>query len=139
MASRSTRHARPSEDENQNCAVQTATETTTSTAASLKNKAVEIGQDAADKIDEKREPVADAVESSATKLYASAGGLPGGEKVANLAYNKLQDTADYLREHDVRAAANDVQRFVKNHWVESLAVAAGIGFLLGRAFRRGKH
>ena len=139
MASRSSGYSGQSENENQNRVSQTVPEAAASTAERMKNKAVEISQDATDKIDEKREPVANAVESAATKLYVNAGGLPGGEKIAGVAIkvaDGLQDTADYVRQHDTRAALNDVRRFLKDHPAESLAVAAGIGFLLGRAFRR---
>jgi ElaB/YqjD/DUF883 family membrane-anchored ribosome-binding protein len=139
MASGSTGYSRQSEDEDQDYARQTAAETIASTAQRVKNEAVEIGQDAADKIDEKREPVASAFEAAATSLHVNADSLPGGEKVANLAHktaDRLQDTADYVRERDIRTMLGDVERFIKNHPAESLAVAAGIGFFLGRVFRR---
>ena len=56
--------------------------------------------------------------------------------MAHTAADKLEATADYVREHDVKDMISDVERFVKDHPSQSLIAAAAVGFLVGRAFRR---
>lgn len=110
----------------------------TQAAGRMKDKGMEYAQSTVDKIDQKRDPAAQGLESAASTLHEKADSLPGGEKVSNLAHKtaeKLQGTADYVREHDTRAMVNDVERFVKEHPAQSLAAAAAVGFLVGRAFR----
>ena len=55
--------------------------------------------------------------------------------MAHTAADKLETTADYVREHDVRDMMGDVEQFVKSHPGQSLIAAAAVGFLVGRAFR----
>jgi ElaB/YqjD/DUF883 family membrane-anchored ribosome-binding protein len=86
--------------------------------------------------------ISDAVEQTKTKLnefstaanekidenrIAAASGLEG-------AADKLSATADYLRENDMNSMINDVQGFVKKNPGPALVVAAGLGFLIARAF-----
>jgi ElaB/YqjD/DUF883 family membrane-anchored ribosome-binding protein len=49
--------------------------------------------------------------------------------------DKLQSTAVYVRQHDVQAMMGDVQKLAKRYPVQCLAVAVGLGFLLGRLLR----
>jgi len=107
-------------------------------ARDVKDSAVEAGRKAADKIDEQREPSARALENAATTLHDKAGSLPGGEKVANIAHkaaDKMQSTADYVRNHDVNAMWSDAEDFVRRYPGQMLAAAAVIGFLVGRAVK----
>jgi len=107
-------------------------------AGRAKDKAAELGRSAAAKIDEKREPAAGALDGAAATLHDKAESLPGGEKVSSMAHtaaDKLESTADYVREHDVRDMMGDVEQFVKSHPGQSLIAAAAVGFLVGRAFR----
>ena len=107
--------------------------------ASAQDQAAQLGSRAAEKIDHSRRPAANAMETAATALHDKADSLPGGKKAADLAHrtaDTIQDTADYVREHDTKAMKNDVVRFVRNHPGKSLAVAVAIGFLFGRAMRR---
>ena len=101
-------------------------------------RAKDLARSAADKIDETRQPAAGALDSAATKLHRTAESLPGGESVSNVAHStadKLQATADYIRQHDVKDMMGDVEQFVKRHPAQSLIAAAAVGFLVGRAFR----
>ena len=57
------------------------------------------------------------------------------KSVAHSAAEKLESTAGYIREHDVRAMLSDVGDMVKRNPGPSLLIAVAIGFLIGRAFR----
>lgn len=107
-------------------------------ASTAKQKVTDAGRQTADKIDEKRGPAADALESAASTLHEKAEDLPGGETVKSVAHSaaeKLESTAGYIREHDVRAMLTDVEDIVKRNPGPSLLIAVAIGFLIGRAFR----
>ena len=107
-------------------------------AKTMKEKAVAAGQKAARKIDESREPAANAMESAATSLHENADRLPGGAKAERLAHRaaeKIEDAASYVRGHDARAAGRDIQDFVKAHPAQSLVAAVTVGFIAGRIFR----
>lgn len=107
-------------------------------AATARQKVSDAGRQATDKIDEKRGPTADALENAASTLHQKAEDLPGGETVRSVAHSaaeRLESTAGYIREHDVRAMLSDVEDMVKRNPGPSLLIAAAIGFLIGRAFR----
>jgi ElaB/YqjD/DUF883 family membrane-anchored ribosome-binding protein len=104
-----------------------------------KGKAVEMGQKAADKIDENRGAAASGLESAAGAIREKADTLPGGERVANAAHataNAVGVAADYVRDNDVKAMVADVQKLVKNNPGVALLTAAALGFLIARTFSR---
>jgi ElaB/YqjD/DUF883 family membrane-anchored ribosome-binding protein len=106
--------------------------------STAKEKVSDAGRQATDKIDEKRGPTADALSSAASTIHEKAESLPGGETVRSVAHSaaeKLESTAGYIREHDMRAMMSDVEEIVKRNPGPSLLIAAAIGFLIGRAFR----
>ena len=97
-----------------------------------KGRAAEMGQRAADKIDENRG-------TAASALREKADTLPGGEKVAKAAHataDAVGVAADYVRENDLKAMIADVQRLVKNNPGPALLTAAALGFLIARTFSR---
>ena len=112
-------------------------ENITDAATRIRDKAGDLGQTAANKIDENRDAAARGLDSAAATLNEKADKLPGGEKVTAVAHataDKLATTADYVRHHDVSSMMEDVERLVKNNPGPSLLAAAAIGFLVGRAF-----
>lgn len=117
---------------------QTVKDKVADAATTAKQKISDVSQQAADKIDEKRGPAADAMESAASSIHEKAERLPGGETVRSVAHSaadKLESTAGYIREHDVRAMFSDVEDIVKRNPGPSLLIAVAVGFLIGRAFR----
>ena len=104
-----------------------------------KGKAAEMGQKAADKIDENRGAAASGLESAAGVLREKADTLPGGERVANAAHataDAVGVAADYVRETDLKTMMADVQQLVKNNPGPALLTAAALGFLIARTFSR---
>ena len=48
----------------------------------------------------------------------------------------MQSTADWLRDADLDGMREGVERQVKEHPGRSLLIAVGLGYLLGKAFRK---
>jgi hypothetical protein len=95
--------------------------------------------------------LADALESGADKLRqrggrgqlsASAGSADvsvSGDGVANVTdrvAGGMQATADWLRDADLDTLRSGVERQVKDHPGRTLLLAVGVGYLLGKAFRK---
>lgn len=102
-------------------------------ASQLKNKVNDFGRTAAEKVDQTRTAAASGLDTTASALHQS------GEKVTSLAHataDKLSNTAEYLRNHDVKSMMNDVEQVVKKNPGPSLLAAGVIGFLVGRSLRR---
>jgi ElaB/YqjD/DUF883 family membrane-anchored ribosome-binding protein len=105
-------------------------------AVQLKEKVTDVARRAGDKLDEQRVRAAGTFEQTASALHE------GGDRFASSASNaahatadKIQAAADYLREHDARAMAEDLTGLIKRHPGQALAAAAVVGFLAGRALR----
>lgn len=102
-------------------------------ASEAKDKVVEYGRKAVDKIDAQRGPAANALDETASALHEKS------DKAANAAHrtaDKIQATADYIREHDLKAMTDDVGSLVRRYPAQSLAAAAIAGFLIARGLRR---
>ena len=113
-------------------------EQVTQRATQVKEKVADLGRKAGDKIDEQRVRTADTFDNTASALHE------GGDRLASSTSNavhatadKIQTAANYLREHDARAMMNDFEGLVRRYPGQALAAAAVVGFLAGRALRRG--
>jgi hypothetical protein len=87
--------------------------------------------------DSKRESVAGALDNVASRLHEKADA--GGERVIGIGHGaaeKVEATAQYVREHGPREMLSDVEAFAKKHPGKSLLAVAVVGFLAGRALRR---
>jgi ElaB/YqjD/DUF883 family membrane-anchored ribosome-binding protein len=107
-------------------------ETVAQKASEATDKIADFSRQTVDQIDSQREPVASTLNKTASALHEQ------GENVASLAHasaDKLETTADYLRQHDLKAMMSDVQDLAKRYPGQCLAAAVGVGFLLGRVFR----
>lgn len=54
---------------------------------------------------------------------------------AHTVADTLDSGAAYLKEHDIRAMAKDLEGVVRNHPIPALLAGIGLGFLLGRTIR----
>ena len=114
--------------------------TTTSRTPAGKQVDSESGQTqkVMEKADAGRERAAEGMHTAAEQVREKAEQLPGGERtgqVAQMAADKMDTAAGYMREHDVNEMMTDFQRIVRDHPRESLIAAAAVGFLVGRAMR----
>jgi vacuolar-type H+-ATPase subunit E/Vma4 len=105
-------------------------------AGEAKEKAAEMGRNAEQKVNQKREAAANALQSTAGSLRDRA--QSSGEAISNFGNktaDKLQHTAEYLRDHDMRGMMGDLEGVVRRNPGPSLIAAAAFGFLLGAAMR----
>jgi|SRR5437016_5433821 len=102
------------------------------TAADVKEKVANFGRRAVDRIEEQRRTAAGALERTASTLHSGGDQL---SDVAHTAANKIQATAEYVRETDLKGMVADVQDVVKRYPGPSLAIAAVLGFLVARGIR----
>jgi len=57
-------------------------------------------------------------------------------QVADRVAGGMQATADWLRDADLDSMRVGVERQVKEHPGRTLLIAVGLGYLLGKAFRK---
>lgn len=103
----------------------------------------EAGHDAMKAFDGKRSSAADSLAGVATNLHSGADkaaelGQKSGEKVSNFAHgaaDKLQASADYVREHDFKDMMQSVEGFVRRNPGQALVAAGVVGFLAARVIR----
>jgi len=102
-------------------------------AGQVKEKLSEFSKKAAEQMGAQREKAASGFSSTAAALHER------GDQVASAAHataDKIQAAADYIRENDFRAMAEDVSSVVRRYPGQALAAAAVVGFLAGRALWR---
>ena len=122
-------------------------------AGSAKDRLADVGSNARERASHLRGSLADALESSAEKLRQRAGGdgqlgattgggtVPlahddRGTQVATRVAGGMDATAEWLRDIDVEGMKAGIERQVKEHPGRTLLIAIGLGYLIGKAFRR---
>ena len=61
------------------------------------------------------------------------------EDLAEATATKLDGAGSFIEEHDLKHAIGESRQLVRRYPVESLALAASVGFLTGLAIRRLSH
>lgn len=102
-------------------------------AKRAKTKAKEFGQLTADKIDESRASVAEALHGASETLDDAA---QQAAKSVRRAAEGLDQTANYVEEHNAGEMLSDLIGVIKRHPVPSMLIAASCGFILARTIRR---
>jgi len=119
------------------------------------DKLADAGSTVRDKAGNLKNSLADALESGAERLrkQAAGGGQTAGaaatggsvgmladqpnrmNDMSNQVAGGLQASADWLRDADLDGLKSGLERQVKEHPGRTLAVAVGLGYLLGKAIR----
>jgi ElaB/YqjD/DUF883 family membrane-anchored ribosome-binding protein len=86
-----------------------------------------------DKLDDSRETAAGALDATASTLHTRGDQISGA---AHSAANKIHTNANYVRQTNVQGMVDDFEVTLKRYPAQTLAAAAFLGFLVGRAFRR---
>ena len=124
-------------------------------ASTAGDKLADVGSSVRDRAGSLKTSLADALQSGAERLrtqgagggqiagaYATGGSadmISEGSRVSeatNQLAGGLQASADWLRDADIDGLKSGVERQVKEHPGRTLAVAVGLGYLLGKAFRK---
>ena len=86
---------------------------------------VDVGRNVRDKIDETRKPAAKQLRIAADAV----------SDFASEAADKVQATAEYVRERDVQGMLADLRKLIRKYPRRSILAAVAAGFLIGRSFR----
>jgi hypothetical protein len=122
-------------------------------ASTAKDRVSEVGSTVRERAGQAKNSLADALEAGAERLrnrggsqqlagstgYSDASVGSDGGSVADLGQRVaggLQTSADWLREADIDGLRQGVERQVKDNPGRTLLIAVGLGYLLGKAFRR---
>jgi ElaB/YqjD/DUF883 family membrane-anchored ribosome-binding protein len=115
-----------------------AAEAVTGGVGRAKQQASEIADQAANKVNSARRPIADKLHGAASAVRDQADSMAAGEGVVGVAQSaadKLESSAAYIESHDARQMVNDLMAIVKKHPTQSLLIAGAFGFLVARALR----
>jgi ElaB/YqjD/DUF883 family membrane-anchored ribosome-binding protein len=99
-----------------------------------------LGRSAGRRLDEARDETGDALHSAASAVRST--GRRGSGAIDNLATSaadRLDATASYIEDHDLRSVCTGLHGFGRRHLTGSLVAAAAIGFLAGYALKRATH
>jgi ElaB/YqjD/DUF883 family membrane-anchored ribosome-binding protein len=127
-----------------------------SAMGTAQEKLADAGSTVREKAGSLKQSLADALESGAEKLrqQGAGGGQTAGAAatggsvgmvsdqsnrmadVSNQVAGGLQASADWLRDADLDGLKTGLERQVKEHPGRTLAVAVGLGYLLGKAIRK---
>jgi ElaB/YqjD/DUF883 family membrane-anchored ribosome-binding protein len=126
-------------------------------AGTAQDKLADVGSTVRDRAGHMKNSLADVLHSGADKLRqrsnapASTGGQLAGAtdtgavavptdnrtaQVTNRVATGMDAAADWLRDADLDGLKTGLERQVKEHPGRTLLIAAGLGYLLGKAFRR---
>ena len=120
--------------------LRTLTETASELGKEARESVEELGRSAARKLDQARDDTGDALHAAATSVRTT--GHKGCETIDNLttgAANRLDATASYVEDHDLRDVFTGLRKFGRSHLTESLIAAAAFGFLAGSAISKATH
>jgi phage-related minor tail protein len=101
--------------------------------ADVKESAADLSRHASDKIEAIRETIAGTIEE--TSAVVQSGGKQISE-MAEVAAEKIQGGAEYVRRTDLRTMSANVKSLVKRYPKASILVGAVAGFLIAWSFRR---
>ncbi len=123
-----------------------------SAAGSAGDKLSDVGSTVRDKAGSFKDSLADALASGAERLRQQGGQSVGAAatdgstsvvaddsriaQTSNQIAGGMQGAADWLRDADLDGLKTGLERQVKEHPGRTLAVAVGVGYLLGKAFRK---
>ena len=106
-------------------------------------RAGELKSSLADKLEQGAEKLRQRAHGSAGQYAGATGGGTAGisendkmTQVADKVAGGMQSTANWVRNADLETVKGDIERQVKDHPARSLLVAVGLGYVLGKAFRR---
>jgi ElaB/YqjD/DUF883 family membrane-anchored ribosome-binding protein len=115
------------------------------------DKLADVGSGIRDKAGNVKQKLANALESGAERLRERGTGgnlagatvsgstaIEGDGRLAGLSdrvAGGMQASADWIRDADIDGLKTGIERQVKEHPGRTLLIAAGLGYLIGRAFR----
>lgn len=101
-----------------------------------REKAGQVAGQAQHRADEGMHKAAETMDQAAEKLRQRGGEQAGAMgQVANTAADTLDSASSYLEGTDTAEMLDQVEAYIRKHPMQSLVIAAGVGFVLSKAFR----
>jgi len=101
----------------------------------VKERAQQIGAQAAEKADAATTTVGNKMTDAAEALRQHAPESGRAGEVADKAADTLERAGSYLQQQDLSGMRSDLEQIIRKHPVEALLVGFGVGFLLARGSR----
>ena len=118
----------------------TVTETASELGKEARESLEELGRSAGRKLDDARDETAGALHTAASSVRRTGRqGSAAIDSVATGTADRLDATASYVEDHDLKDAFTGLRRFGRRHLTGSLVFAVAIGFLAGAALYRAAH
>jgi ABC-type transporter Mla subunit MlaD len=117
--------------------LKTVTESASELGKEARESIDELVRSAGRKLDDARDETGGALHAAASSVRTT--GRQGSEAIDNLASgtaDRLDATASYIEDHDLRDVLTGLRRFGRRHLAGCLLGAAAIGFLAGSALNR---
>jgi len=112
----------------------------TDAAHDAKESVVDFGRSAGEKLDGAREDAAGALHTAASSVRAT--GRQGSAAIGSLAKgaaDRLDATASYVEDYDLRDVLSGLRRFGRRHLTATVVLAGAMGFCAGAAINRATH
>jgi ElaB/YqjD/DUF883 family membrane-anchored ribosome-binding protein len=120
--------------------LRTLTETASELGKEAKESVEELGRSAGGKLDQARDDTGEALHAAASSVRTT--GHKGSEAIDNCSTrtaDRLDATASYVEDHDLRDVFTGLRGFARRHLTGSLVAAVAVGFLAGSAICRATH
>jgi hypothetical protein len=120
--------------------LRTLTETASELGKDARESIEDLSRSAGRRLDEARDETAGALHTAASSVRKT--GRQGSEAIDNLATgaaDRLDATATFVEDHDLRDVYNGLRKFGRRHLTGSMVAAAAVGFLAGAALNRVAH
>jgi ElaB/YqjD/DUF883 family membrane-anchored ribosome-binding protein len=117
--------------------LKTITETASELGKEARESMEELGRAAGRRLDEARHETGGALHTAASSVRTAA--RRGSKAIDNLATgaaDRLDATASYVKNQDLRGVLTGLRKFSRRHPTRSLLAAAAIGFLAGSIISR---
>ena len=105
------------------------------TAQDVKDSVVEFGRSAGRKMEEARDHTSGALHQAASSVRQGSARI---DVLAAGAASRLDATASFVKDADLKGISASLRRFGRNHLTEVLIAAVAVGYLAGSAFNRAK-
>jgi ABC-type transporter Mla subunit MlaD len=120
--------------------LKTVTDAASELGKDAKESVEELGRTAGRKLDDARDQTGGALHAAASSVRKT--GRQGSEAIDNFATgaaDRLDATASYVEDHDLKEVFKGLRKFARQHLTGSLVFAVAIGFLAGAALNRLAH
>jgi ABC-type transporter Mla subunit MlaD len=117
--------------------LKTVTDAASELGKDAKETVDELGRSAGGKLDDARNQTGGALHAAAESVRKT--GRQGPDAIDNLATgaaDRLDATASYIEDHDLKEVFKGLRKFGRQHLTGSLVFAVAIGFLAGAALNR---